>query len=73
MDAGALMRLDRPLDGFLCDMARRNYSERSRDDYFRNLCRLFEELPTDPTVADLTPDVLRDCLDKWADTGASTR
>jgi len=48
MDAGALMRLDRALDGFLCDMARRNYSERSRDDYFRNLCRLFEELPTDP-------------------------
>jgi len=67
------MRLDRALDRFVGDMARRNCSERSRDDYFRHLCRLFEELPPDPTVADLTPDILRDCLDKWASTGASTR
>lgn len=54
-------------------MARRNCTSRSREDYFCHLCRVFEDLPSDPTVADLTPESLRDCLDKWAGTSPSTR
>ena len=62
------MRLDRALDRFDGDLARRNCSPRSRRDYFWHLRRLFEHLPPeDPRTDDLTQDVIRDCLDAWAD------
>ena len=68
------MRLDRALDRFDGDLARRNCSPRSRRDYFWHLRRLFEYLPPeDPRTTDLTQDVIRDCLDRWADATPSTR
>ena len=68
------MRLDRALDRFDGDMARRNCARRSRDDYFWHLRRLFEHLPKeDPRTDDLTQDVIRDCLDEWANATPSTR
>lgn len=67
------MRLDRALDRFDGDMARRNCAKRSRDDYFRTLCRLFLFVPRDPVVADLTPDAMRGCLDTWASRKPNTR
>lgn len=68
------MRLDRALDRFDGDMARRNCSRRSRDDYFWHLRRLFDHLPPeDPETGDLTQVVIRDCLDEWADATPSTR
>src|SRR5437016_1023917 len=54
-------------------MARRNCSARSRDDYFQTLCRVFAHLPADAMTSDLTPDVLRDCLDEWSDCQPNTR
>jgi integrase/recombinase XerD len=67
------MRLDRALDRFDGDMARRNCSRRSRDDYYRTLCRLFLFVPRDPVVVDVTPDALRECLDTWAKRKPNTR
>jgi integrase len=67
------VRLDRALDRFDGDMARRNCSTRSRDDYFRTLCRLFVFVPRDPVVIDVTPDALRECLDTWATRKPNTR
>jgi integrase len=66
-------RLDRALDRFIGDMARRNFTPRSRDAYYRHLSRLFDHLPADATVAHVTPDAIRTCLDGWADASASTR
>lgn len=67
------MRLDRALDQFDGDMARRNCQARSRDDYYRTLCRLFLSVPRDPTVADVTPEALRGRLDTWASLKPNTR
>ncbi len=67
------VRLDRALDRFIGDMARRNCSSRSRDDYFGMLCRLFMHLPADALTSDLTLDVLRDCLDEWSARQPNTR
>jgi integrase len=67
------MRLDRALDRFIDDMARRNCAERSRDDYFLCLCRLFLFVPRDPTVSDVTPEAVRECLDTWAARKPNTR
>jgi integrase len=70
-----MMRLDRALDRFDGDMARRDRSLRSRRDYFLHLRRLFDVdgLPVDPQASDVTLDVIRDCLDLWADATPSTR
>lgn len=67
------MRLDRALDRFDGDMARRNCSRRSRNDYFSHLRRLFEHVPGDPQTSDVTPDAICDCLDEWANASATTR
>ena len=68
------MRLDRALDRFDGDLARRNCSPRSPRDYFWHLRRLFDHLPPeDPRTSDLTQDVIRDCLDEWADATPATR
>ncbi len=67
------MRPDRALDRFDGDMARRNCSPRSRDSYSRTLSCLFAQLPVDPTVTDVTEDVIRRCLDGWSGGKAGTR
>jgi integrase len=67
------MRLDRALDRFDGDMARRNCSRRSRNDYFWHLRRLFEHVPDDPQTSDVTPDAICECLDEWANASATTR
>jgi integrase len=67
------LRLDRALDRFIGDMARRDNTARSRDAYFRHLAQLLDQLPADATVAHVTPDAIRTCLDGWANTSASTR
>jgi site-specific recombinase XerD len=67
------MRLDRALDRFIGDMARRNCSPRSRSDYFSTLCRLFAYVPADAMTADVTKDALLDCLGDWAGAGPNTR
>jgi integrase/recombinase XerD len=71
--AAGSVRLDRALDRFIGDMARRNFTPRSRDAYYRHLSRLLDGLSADATVAHVTPDAIRTCLDGWADASASTR
>jgi site-specific recombinase XerD len=71
--AAGSVRLDRALDRFIGDMARRNNTSRSRDAYYRHLSRLLDQLPSDATPAQVTPDAIRACLDGWADASASTR
>lgn len=67
------MRLDRAIDQFIADMARRNCARRSRDDYFATICRLFVFAPRDPEVSDVTPEIMRTCLDSWAERAPNTR
>jgi len=65
------MRLDRAIDRFDGELARRGCSKRSRDDYFRKLAHLCELLP-DADVASVTEDDCRAYLDRWRDRHPNT-
>jgi site-specific recombinase XerD len=64
----------RAIDRFLGELARRGYSARTRDDYFRKLCLLCEQLPNDePQIQSVTPDDCRGFLDRWREHKPGTR
>ena len=63
----------RAVDRFLDELARRGYSPRTRDDYFRKLCLLCDGLDDEAYVRDVTPDDCRDYLDRWREHKAGTR
>ena len=48
----------RALDRFLGELARRGYSARTRDDYFRKLCLLCDGLDDEASIADVTPGTI---------------
>jgi site-specific recombinase XerD len=61
------------MDRFLGELARRGYSPRTRDDYFRKLCLLCDGLDDEADVRDVTPDECRDFLDRWISHKPGTR
>jgi integrase len=65
------LRLDRAIDRFDGELARRGCSKRSRADYFRKLAPLCDLLP-DASVADVTEDACRAYLDRWRDRHPNT-
>ncbi len=65
------LRLDRAIDRFDGELARRGCTKRSRDDYFRKLAPLCDLLP-DATVTDVTEDDCRAYLDRWRDRHPNT-
>lgn len=69
------MRLDRAIDRYLGELARRGYSPRTRVDYQRKLTPMCG--PTDLVevrdVTEVTTDDCRRHLDRWNDSKANTR
>ena len=67
------MRLDRAIDRYIGDLARRGRSRRTRDDYWRKLIGL-TKLPglLEADVADVADDDCRAYLDRWRDRSAGT-
>jgi integrase len=65
------VRLDRAIDRFDGELARRGCAKRSRADYFRKLAPLCDLLP-DAAVSDVTEDDCRAHLDRWRDRHPNT-
>ena len=67
------MRLDRAIDLFQGEQARKGRSDRTRDDYFRKLVLLCPKQGDCPPVEDVTADDCRRVLDRWRDSAPGTR
>ena len=65
------MRLERAVDQFIGELARRGYSARTRDDYWRKLNRLSDRLP-DADVTGVGAEDCRTYLDRWRDASPGT-
>ena len=65
------MRLDRAIDRYIGELARRSCSARTRNDYFRKLAPLCDRVP-DSDARDVTEDDCRAYLDRWRDRSAGT-
>lgn len=65
------LRLDRAIDRFDGELARRGCTKRSRADYRRKLAALCDLLP-DASVTDVTEDDCRAHLDRWRDRHPNT-
>jgi integrase/recombinase XerC len=67
------MRLDRAIDLFQGEQARKGRSPRTRDDYFRKLVLLCPKEGECPSVGEVTADDCRKVLDRWRDSAPGTR
>jgi integrase len=67
------VRLDRAIDVFQGEQARKGRSPRTRDDYFRKLVLLCPYDGDCPPVGDVTADDCRRVLDRWRDSAPGTR
>lgn len=65
------MRLDRAIDRYLGELARRGRAKQTREDYFRKLAPLCDAL-RDVDVRDVTDDDCRAYLDRWRDKAPGT-
>lgn len=65
------MRLDRAIDRFDGELARRGCTKVSRADYFRKIAPLCD-LPPDAAVTEVTEDDCRAHLDRWRDRHPNT-
>lgn len=68
------MRLDRVIDLYLGELARRGYSDRTRGDYWRKLLPLCGASGVEaPNVEDVGETECRRHLDNWRDSAPGTR
>jgi integrase len=67
------MRLDRAIDFFQGEQARKGRARRTRDDYFRKLVLLCPKEGDCPLVRDVSADDCRSVLDRWRDSAPGTR
>jgi integrase len=67
------VRLDRAIDLFEGEQARKGRSPRTREDYFRKLVLLCPKEGDCPPVGDVTADDCRGLLDRWRDSAPGTR
>jgi integrase len=68
------MRIDRAIDLFLGELARRGYSPRTRGDYYRKLVPLCEFGEVDPLdVSEISSNHCRLHLDRWRERAPGTR
>jgi integrase len=69
------VRLDRAIDLYLGELARRGYSSRTRDDYFRKLLPLCGPAAVvEPAEVDeVGPNECRTHLDRWINSAPGTR
>jgi integrase len=68
------MRLDRSIDLYLGELARKGYSPRTRDDYWRKLLPLCGASGTEaPDVGHVGENDCRAHLDRWRDAAPGTR
>jgi site-specific recombinase XerD len=65
------VRLDRAIDRFIGELARRGCTQTTRADYRRKLEPLCDRLP-DADAADVSADDCRAYLDRWADKAPGT-
>jgi integrase len=65
------VRLDRAIDRYIGELARRSCSPVTRNDYFRKLAPLCDLLP-DADAGDVTEDDCRRYLDRWRDRSPGT-
>jgi hypothetical protein len=64
---GPALRLDRAIDLYLGELARKGHSPRTRDDYSRKLAPLCDGDVDPPDVTAITANRCRGHLDRWLD------